>query len=556
MYCSTSFHFCVTSARVDYTEEYMPCTPSKNMPPLLRVHNLCVSAPHHSQRIVRDVSFCMHRGEHIAVIGDSGSGKTTLLKAIAGVLPHAWHASGCVQVPHHELAYIMQEPKAALNPIRSIKAMFAALRHSRRFAGMSAKQTSERIRQRMHAAFNAMKLIDNAEADLAKNGSGFSDLHNLLAKRRTQVSGGMAQRIMVALAITAGSTVALADEVSSALDEKHERKTIETLLAAMQGVLFVTHRMNLVKDYCHKVLVLQNGAVHFFGDVAQWLREHGDDEHNAAGVMTGHASTQGRKKSHARAQNGSTARHGGLGGVVLRCERVGVYYDKPSFLPRATSGVRNFVLQGLNFSARAREVVLVRGETGCGKSTFAHVCAGQLQPCTGAVCMHNTPMPYGSARAMRIFRRDVQLISQVPSLSFNPLRTVLSSLMDAHATMSRAEKQRSQEYLQQLCKTMHISQAQLARFPHELSGGQLQRIAIIRALLPHPNILILDEPVSHLDPRIRIQVLERIAALHAQTRITLIVISHLEEVCAFIKRSYAQYTAYALEHGALVPLET
>ncbi len=546
--------FIVSSLRVSNTKSL-----------ILSVENLCVSThdtaeddeSYFSDIILKNISFQMYSGDRIAIVGTSGSGKTTLLKAIAGVLPHSLHISGLVCMQEDNVAYIMQEPKAALNPIRTVKNMFLALRHRKRVYDPATRLRKRRyskqyIFQDMYRAFETMNLFNSSSHDIQAD---TRTIESLLLKRRTNISGGMAQRIMVALAITAGSQWALADEVSSALDEIHERKTIEILLKLMKGVLFVTHRMRIVKSYCNKVLELKDGEVHFFGTTREWLAAQGSTQYTTSTLMHKHSADEVKIQGIQKKKDSDcfSRIHGSY--PILHCEGISACYAGSTLLHATRdSGYVTTVFQNIDFAAQVGEVIYIRGETGCGKSTFAHICAGYLRPSSGIVCMHNKPMPYGLSRAMRIFRRDVQLISQVPSLSFNPLRSVLCSVMDAYSTMSWKEKKRNTEQLHHLCEKMHIAHKILSRFPHQLSGGQLQRISLIRALLSSPKILILDEPVSHLDAHIRVHILELIRSIYSETGITLIMISHLQDVYNFLKRSYSHFTSYELKNGTLSKL--
>ncbi|WP_415505007.1 ATP-binding cassette domain-containing protein, partial [Actinomyces slackii] len=180
---------------------------------------------------------------------------------------------------------------------------------------------------------------------------------------------------------------------------------------------------------------------------------------------------------------------------------------------------RRAVITGLDLDIASGQSTALLGRSGCGKTTLlrALLLADRPGPHdTGTISLDGAPVRAGSARRLRAYRRAVQYVPQEAAASLDPRRTILEQVARPLRTLgieggARAHEERAGQLLDEL----DIPRSRWSSRPHEISGGQAQRVAIARALGPRPRYLLLDEPVSGLDPALRRQVLALLAALGA-----------------------------------------
>ena len=209
--------------------------------------------------------------------------------------------------------------------------------------------------------------------------------------------------------------------------------------------------------------------------------------------------------------------------ALLAAEEVHRVYRLPrsSLLgPRA----ERHALAGVNLAVAAGETLGIVGESGSGKSTLARILLGLDRATSGVVTFDGRPVAPGRPHELRWFRRDVQIVFQDPLSSLDPRMTVTDIV--AEPLVGLAVPGPRDARIVEVLSSVGIDPETRHRYPHEFSGGQQQRIAIARALAPHPKVLVADEPVSSLDVSVRAQILDLLRSLVSQFRLTLVLVSH------------------------------
>ncbi len=498
------------------------------MSDLLRVRGLQVAFG--GKAVVHGVDFSIAPGEKLALVGESGSGKTVTALSLLRLV-HGAQVSGVAQfasaslgeggvdllsmplqalrgVRGREIAMIFQEPMTALNPLYTVGDQIAEV--------LQLKQGLGRI----EAAQAAIELLaDTGIPDPARRAQAFAH----------QLSGGQRQRAMIAMALACKPQLLLADEPTTALDVT-VRGQILDLLTTLQrkhgmAVLLITHDLNLVRRFADRVLVMEAGVVVEQGAVEQVFRhpQHSytqklmDSKPRRLVALPGEPATQGEVTASSQAP-------------VLSAQSLQVAYAIPLAGLRGWFKRASFVaVQGVNFALQTGRTLGVVGESGSGKSTLALAALGLL-PCTGKLQVLGESWGQ-SAAADRALRQHVQVVFQDPFSSLSPRMTVSEIVgegLRVHASHWTAA-QRQERVLQSLL-AVGLTPAQfpglLQRYPHEFSGGQRQRLAIARALIVQPKVLVLDEPTSALDVTIQKQVLELLQRLQQEMGLSYLLITH------------------------------
>jgi len=189
------------------------------------------------------------------------------------------------------------------------------------------------------------------------------------------------------------------------------------------------------------------------------------------------------------------------------------------------------VLDNINFDVRPGEAVGLVGESGSGKTTLTRILTGMEQPREGHVFYDGVDVWTGGAEHWRTFRRSVQVVMQNPRSSLDPRMRIGSSLLEPLRSLQIEGDHAARVF--EVLDQVGLSRQALERYPHEFSGGQLQRIAIARALMPAPKVLIADEPVSALDVSIQAQVLNLLKDLVNDLGLSLVFIAHDLSVVAY-----------------------
>jgi glutathione transport system ATP-binding protein len=506
--------------------------PSPSPASLLSVEGLSVRFAS-AERVVdavRGLSFRVERGETVALVGESGSGKSVSSLAILRLVEHGGgrivgggirfrrrdgtvldlaraSATTMRSIRGAEIAMIFQEPMTSLNPV------FTA-----------GEQIAESIRLHQGLDLTRARAETLRMLDLVR----IPDSRRVVDRLPHQLSGGMRQRVMIAMALSCRPLLLVADEPTTALDVTVQAQIL-ALVRALQdelemGVLFVTHDMAVVAEVADRVVVLSHGE----------KVEEGPSERIFEAPV--HPYTQ--------ALLAAVPRLGGMHGTDGPCPP-----SRPAALtPRAEKPVlevrdlttrfdlrtglfgrvtrRVHAVEKVSFALRAGETLALVGESSCGKSTVARSLLRLVDVQGGSVRLGGRELLGLDSRQVRPLRREIQMVFQDSFASLDPRLTVSFSVAEpliVHGIASRAE---AEDRVASLLRQVGLEPDHARRYPHELSGGQRQRVCIARALALRPKVIVADEPVSSLDATIRAQILDLLMALQEELGTSFLFISH------------------------------
>jgi ABC-type glutathione transport system ATPase component len=492
--------------------------------PLLQVENLGVYRTGHAAPAIDGIGFELERGATLAVVGESGSGKSTLCLALAGLLTGAGvRIAGRVlfdgidlrTLPERDLrrlrgrrlSMIFQDPLAALHPCLAIGEQLAEpLRNHRGLPRRAARAQALEWLERVG--------IDAPE----RRAAGYAH----------ELSGGMRQRVMIAMALIAGPDLLLADEPTAALDVTTQAQIL-ALLERLQrdsgiAMIFVTHNLAVAARLADRLLVMHGGRCIEQGAARQMIRQPRDPAT--------------RRLIDAVPGRMPPARSLPIPGtVLLRVENITV-----------RRGIGVPAVADAAFELREGEILGLVGESGSGKSTLARALLRLVQLQEGRILLDDREWSALSGAQLRELRPRVQMIFQDPSASLDPSMTVRNCLEEA--LFAAAPGAGAPREVAALLEEVGIDPASADRLPHQFSGGQCQRIAIARALALQPRLLVADEPVSALDVTVQARIIELLLRLNAMRRLSIIFISHDLAVV----RSIAHRIA-VMQRGRIVELD-
>ncbi len=489
------------------------------MTQLLAVEDLVVSLPAGAERAhaVEGISFTLARNEILCIVGESGSGKSMTAHAIMGLLPQPQvratggrilydgedllraDAARMRSLRGRKLGMIFQEPMTALHPIMRVEAQIAeVIQH--------------------HAPLGRDVLRGRVDELLAA--VGLPDPQRLRRAYPHRLSGGQRQRVMIAMALALGPDILVADEPTTALDVTTQAqilRLIRDIQAAQQmGVLLITHDFGVVAEVADRVAVMQEGRIVEIGPVAQILEqpEHPYTRSLIAAVPRLTAAPRPAREDAP---------------VVLDADRVTKVFRQRSWIPGWRSEVA--AVKSVSLALRRGETVGLVGESGSGKSTFARCVVRLLDADAGAIRLDGTDIVPLGRRAMRPFRRRIQMVFQDPYASLNPRRLV-GGIIAAGPLAHGVGREEAERRTRELLALVGLDPKAADRYPHEFSGGQRQRIGLARALAMEPEILVADEPVSALDVSVQAQVLALLADVRERFDLAMLFITHDLRVAA------------------------
>jgi peptide/nickel transport system ATP-binding protein len=487
--------------------------------------------------VVRSVSFDVAPRETVAIVGESGSGKSvTALSIMRLVPPQNGRIEGAIhlggrdlltlpekamhEIRGNEVAMIFQEPMTSLNPVLTIGYQIAEslVCHS----GMS----------RAEAEAETIRLLEKVRIPAAK--SRFHDHPH-------RFSGGMRQRVMIAMALACRPKLLIADEPTTALDVTIQAQILDLLkeLQAEDGmsILFITHDMGVVAEIADRTVVMYNGQAVEQGQTAQIFRAPAHPYTRALlAAVPRLGSMEGRARpmrfpvvdkvtgtSDVPVETPDTVK--ATEQPVLEVEGLTTRFDILAGLFSRVSG-RVHAVENVSFKLHAGETLALVGESGCGKSTTGRSILRLIEPNAGSVKLDGEDVLAMDATRLRAMRRRMQIVFQDPFASLNPRMSVGAAIAEPLYANGLASASQGRDKVADLLARVGLLPDMASRFPHEFSGGQRQRICIARALALGPKLIIADEAVSALDVSVKAQVVNLMLDLQASMGLAYLFISH------------------------------
>ena len=495
------------------------------MAPLLEVNDLSIGFGN-GPSVVDGVSFALNAGETLALVGESGSGKTLSCRSVLRLLPDAAQMRGgsirfngaegavnLLSLPEKKMrairgdriSMIFQEPMRSLSPLHRLGDQVAeVLRLHRNMGRRAAKR----------AVLEQFEKV------------GFVDPLRAWKSYPFEMSGGMRQRAMIAMAMVAKPELLIADEPTTALDVTTQAQVLG-LIRSLQaetgmGVILVTHDLGVVANMAQRVVVMNKGRVMERGDAQEVL---GSPAHPYTAKLFAAAPMIPAVAAPAPASTKLAD------DVILDLRDVSKTYTMRAGgwrKPVSVSACQHVDLQ----LPRGKTLAIV-GESGSGKTTCARIAMGAERPDAGGEVLFR-PDPAAAPLAVHdlsptertAFQRQAQMVFQDPYSSLSPRMRVQQALTEPMEVHNIGTARDRREKAAEMLRWVGLNPDMLGRFPHAFSGGQRQRLSIARALTLDPKLLICDEPTSALDVSVQEQILTLLEDIRDRANLSYLFISH------------------------------
>ena len=478
------------------------------MEPILQVKDLHVSfhVKGGEVKAVRGMNFEIGRGETVAIVGESGSGKSVTAQTIMRLIPSPpsdiksgqilFQGEDILKKTNKEMeairgkdiGMIFQDPMTSLNPtIKVGKQITEVLIKHQKLSSAEAKERG----------LEMLRLV------------GIKNPEERFNQYPHEFSGGMRQRVMIAIALACRPALLIADEPTTALDVTIQAQIMDVMKEMQQklgtSIILITHDLGVVAGMCDRVIVMYAGEVVETGTKWEIFKN------------PQHPYTKGLLESSSDGQGGSIVMKENH---LIEVEGLKKYFN-------VGGGKIVKAVDNINFFIREGETLGMVGESGCGKSTAGRTILRLYEPTAGSVKFNGTDIYKLSPSKMKAMRRDMQMIFQDPYASLNPRFTVsdiIGEALDIH-NLAGSRKERKKR-VEELLDMVGLNPDHATRYPHEFSGGQRQRIGIARALAVNPKFIICDEPISALDVSIQAQVVNLLKDLQDRLGLTYLFIAH------------------------------
>ena len=509
---------------------------------------------------VNDLGFSLAERETLAIVGESGSGKSITAMTLMGLIPQAnSRISGSARlagrdllalseaemrrVRGDEIAMIFQEPMTSLNPVMTI-----------------GDQIAEALRYHRGLSWRAATLEAQRMLDLVR----IPDSRRRLDDYPHQFSGGMRQRVMIAMALACRPKILIADEPTTALDVTVQAEIIELMKELQRergmALLFITHDMGVVAEIADRVLVMWQGNKVEEAPVSElFSRPRANYTRALIGAVPRLGSMEGEPMPRrftvidpvdGRAQSAERRESAEPSGApLLEVDRLTTRYPlKGGMLRRVTASIH--AVENVSFDLRRGETLALVGESGCGKSTVGRSILRLVEPSSGTVRFDGREITALDGRAMKAIRPSLQMIFQDPYASLDPRQTAGHAITEPMLVHGKASPKDAADHAADLLVRVGLEPGMAQRLPHEFSGGQRQRIAIARALALGPKLIVADEAVSALDVSVKAQILNLMLDLQAELGLAYLFISHdMAVVERFSHRVAVMYMGEIVEIG-------
>ncbi|GJF44821.1 ABC transporter ATP-binding protein [Staphylococcus argenteus] len=485
---------------------------------LLEVNSLNVQFNYDETTVqaVKNVSFELRKKHILGIVGESGSGKSITAKSILGLLPdYPDHtltgeiifdgkvlteltSASLRQIRGKDISMIFQDPLSSLNPRLTIgKQITEVLFQHKRVSKSEAKSM-------------AIDILDKV---------GIKDATRQFNAYPHELSGGMRQRVMIAIALILKPQILIADEPTTALDASTQNQLLQLMKSLYEytetSIIFITHDLGAVYQFCDDVIVMKDGSVVESGTVESIFKspQHTYTKRLIDAIPNIHQTRPPRQLSN---------------DILLKFEHVSVDYTSPS-------GSVFRAVRDINLAIRKGETLGIVGESGSGKSTLGKTVVGLKDVSEGFIWYNNVPISLFNAEELKPLRQDIQMIFQDPFASINPRFKVIDVIKRALIIHGKVKDDDMIKTVVSLLEKVGLDQSFLYRYPHELSGGQRQRVSIARALAVEPKLIVCDEAVSALDVSIQKDIIDLLKQLQLDFGITYLFITHdmgvINEIC-------------------------
>tara|TARA_B100001173_G_scaffold162665_1_gene140853 strand:- start:117 stop:1757 length:1641 start_codon:yes stop_codon:yes gene_type:complete len=488
--------------------------------PVIKIENLTVDyiTEENPIKAVHDVTFEIFSGEIFGLVGESGSGKSTVVQAMMRILPPpALISNGKVIINDKDIltssdsdivgfrwkqiSIVMQSALNALNPVLSVREQIQdVLKTHKNLIGIDADK-------------RAKELLSLVEID-----------HDRLDSFPHQLSGGMKQRIVIAIALAIMPPIIIMDEPTTALDVIVEREIIAKVIDLRKKlgltILFITHDLNLLLEFADRLAIMKNGKIVELDTVENIYA--GGKHHYTKKLIGSIPSASGKR------QKGLLSKPNSLNlskSPILEVRNLKKVFQSPGFFNKN----KLVAVNDISFKVHKGEIVGIVGESGSGKSTVAKLVTRLIRPSEGFIYLNGENKKVAESRDVPLqYRKDVQMVFQDPFGSLNSIHTVYHHLSRPLFRHRLKNKEEMLSYIIDLLEKVGLTPGEkfAEKFPHEMSGGERQRVAIARALSLEPKIVVADEPTSMLDVSIRMEVLEIFAKMRIKSNLTVLFITH------------------------------
>ncbi len=476
--------------------------------------------------IVDDVSFAIHKGEVLALIGESGSGKTTIALSLLGhVRPGAVITGGTIRVGDAEIRSL--DP-AALRHMRGNRIAYVAQSAASAF-NPSLTLMDQVIEPVLTHALMPRAAAEAKAIDLFR-ALGLPKPESIGARYPHQLSGGQLQRLMAAMALITDPELVILDEPTTALDVTTQIGVLQAFRKVVRErgttAVYVSHDLAVVAQMADHIVVLNRGQVRETGPTRQILDAPRDDyTRTLMAAARPIVEIEGCKR---------------LTPVpLLQVQNLTAGYGRVDAQGRPAVPVLRDISLTLNRGA----ILGVIGESGSGKSTLAQVIAGLLPPARGQILLDGAPLAPGLEGRTRDDFCRVQIVFQNADVALNPAHSVGQILKRPLAFYHGLTGAAADARVAELLERIQLPRTLAERRCTDLSGGQKQRVNLARALAAGPELILCDEVTSALDTVVGAAILDLLADLRRELGIAMIFISHdistVRAICDDIMVLYA-----------------